>query len=154
MVDNLDETRPEGVDVLSLNCHDFEAMALKCLGEIVSLKVFRGVTSNGDVIIVDEDFDVEVLSNCQPSGLCIVALLLRSVGTQAEDDLVTVSQGNTVDHRPHVSKASRGEFNSGSQTQLRVTRKLRVGSAVVEEVFGRDSSFEGSQQVLGSNTMT
>lgn len=111
-------------------------MTLKGLGEVVSLEVFRGVTGNGDVIVVDEDFDVEVLSDCQPGSLSVVTLLLRSIGTQAEDDLVTVGKGDAVDQGPHVSKTSGGEFNSRGQTQLGVTRKLGVGSTVVEKVLG------------------
>jgi len=53
-----------------------------------------------------------------------------------------------------VSKASGGEFDSGSQTQLWVTGKLRVSSAIVEKVFGRNSSLKGGEQVLGSDTMS
>lgn len=136
MIDDLDETGPESVDVLSLNCHNFEAVALKSLGEIVSLEVLRRVTGNGDVIVVDEEFDVEVLSDCQSSSLRVVALLLRSIRTQTEDGLVTVGQGDAINHGPHVSKAAGGELDPGSQTQLWVTGKLRVGSTIVQKVFG------------------
>src|SRR5882757_5099852 len=112
------------------------------------------MTGDSNIIVVDEEFDVEVLSNCESSGLCVVTLLLRSIRTQAEDGLVAVGQGNTVDHRPHVPEATGREFNSRSQTQLGVTGKLRVGSAVVEKVFWGDGPFESGEQVLGSNTMT
>jgi hypothetical protein len=154
VIDNLDETSPESIDVLSLNCHDFEAVTLKSLGEIISLEVFRRVACNSDVIVIDEDFDVEVLSDSQPSSLCVVALLLRSIRTQTEDGLFTVSKGDAINHGPHVSKTSGGEFDSGSQTQFWVTGKFRVGSAVVKKVFWGNSSLEGGEQVLGSDTMT
>ena len=81
MVDDLDETTPEGIDVLSLDSHDLEAMTRESLGEIVSLEVHRRMASNGNIIVVDEEFDVEVLSDCQPSSLCIVTLLLGSIRT-------------------------------------------------------------------------
>jgi len=145
VVDDLDETGPEGIDVLSLDSHDLEAVTLESLGEIVSLEIFGRVTGDGDIVVVDDEFDVEVLSDCQPSGLCIVTLLLRSVGTQAEDGFVTVGQGNTVNHGPHVSKTSGREFDSGSQTQLGVTGKLGVGSAVVEKVVGGNVTLEGGE---------
>ena len=79
MVNDLDETGPEGIDLLSLDGHDLKAMTLKSLGEIVSFEVLRRVTGNGNVIVIDKEFDVEVLSDCQPSSLCIVTLLLRSI---------------------------------------------------------------------------
>ena len=145
MVDDLDQTSPEGVDVLSLDGHDLEAMTFESLGDIVSFEVFRGVTGDGNVIVVDEEFYVKILSDCEPSGLCVVTLLLRSIGTQTEDDLVTVSQSDTVDHRPHVSKASGREFYPGGQTQLRVTGKLRVGGAIIEKVLGSDGSLQGGE---------
>lgn len=140
MVDNFSETGPEGIDVLSLDSHDFEAVTLKSFGEIVSFEVLRWMASNGNVIVVDKEFDVEVLSDRQPSSLCIITLLLRSIRTQAEDGLVTVGQGNAVNHRPHVSKASGGELDSGGQTQLWVTGKLGVGGAVIEKVIGGNGS--------------
>ena len=154
MVDNLHETTPEGIDILSLDSHNLEAVTLKGLGEIISLEVTRGVSSDGDVIIVDEKFDVEILSNCQPSGFRIVTLLLRSVGTQTEHGFVAIGQGNAVDHGPHMPETSGGEFDSGSQAQLRVTGKLGVGSTVVEKVFGGDGSLKGREQVLSSDTVT
>jgi len=137
-----------------LDSHDFETVTLKSLGEIVSLEVFRRVTGDGDVVVVNEDFDIEILSDREPSGFRVVTLLLRSVRTQAEDDLVTVGQGDAVNHRPHVSKTARGEFDSGSQTQLGVTGKLGIGGAVVEKVCGGNGTLEGGEQVLGSNAMT
>ena len=129
-------------------------MTLEGLGEIVSLEVVGRVAGDGNIIVIDDEFDVEVLSDCQSSSLSVVALLLRSIRSQAEDGLVTVGQGNTVNHRPHVSKTSGGEFDPRGQTQLGVTGKLGVGSAVVEQVVGGNGSLEGGEQVLGSNAMT
>jgi hypothetical protein len=154
VVDHVHETGPEGIDVLSLNGYDLQAVTPKGLSEIVSLEVFRRMSGNSDVVIVDEELNVEILGDSEPSSFCVVALLLRSIGTQAEDSFVTVGQSNPVNHRPHVSETSGGEFDSGSQTQLGMTGKLGVGSTVVEEVFRRDSSLEGGEQVLGSNTVT
>ena len=145
MVDNLGQTSPEGIDVLSLDSYDFETMTLQGLGEIVSFEIIRGVTGNGNVIVVDEEFDVEVLSDCKPSSFCVVTLLLRSIRTQAEDGLVTVGQSDAIDHGPHVSKTSGGEFDPGSQTQLGVTGKFRVGSAVVEKVLGSNGALKGGE---------
>ena len=128
-----------------MDSYDLEAVTLEGLGEIVSFEVVGRVTGDGNVVVVDDEFDVEVLSDCQPSGLCVVTLLLRSVGTQAEDDFVTVGQGNTVNHGPHVSKTSGGEFDPGSQTQLGVTGKLGISSAVVEKVIGGNGPLESGE---------
>ena len=145
VVDDFGQTSPEGIDVLSLDSHNLEAVALESLGEIVSFEVVRWVTGNGNVVVVDEEFDVEILSDCKPSSLRVVTLLLRSIRTQAEHGLVTVGQSNAIDHGPHVSETSRGELDSGSQTQLGVTGEFRVGSAVVEEVLGSNSALEGGE---------
>ena len=153
VIDYLDETSPESINVLSLDRHDFEAVTFESLGEIVSLEVLRGVTSDSDVIVVNEDFDVKVLSDGQPSSFCIVALLLGSIRTQTEYGFFTVGQSYAINHGPHVSKTSRGEFDPGSQTQLWVTGKFRVCSTVVEEVFRRNGSLEGGEQVLSSDPM-
>jgi len=145
MVDDLGQTSPEGINVLPLDGHNLKAMTLESLGEIVSLEVLRRMTGNGNVVVVDEEFYVEILSDCKPSGLCVVTFLLRSIGTQAKDDLVTIGQSDTVNHGPHVPKTPGREFDSGGQTQLGVTGKLGVGGAVVEEVLGSNGSLEGGE---------
>lgn len=63
IVYDLDEAGPEGINVLSLDSHDLEAVAFESLRDIVTLEVLRRVTGNGDIIIVDKEFNVEVLSD-------------------------------------------------------------------------------------------
>jgi hypothetical protein len=43
-------------------------MPFKCLRDIISefFKVFRRVSRHGDVIVIDEHFDVESLGNREP----------------------------------------------------------------------------------------
>ena len=145
MVDDLDETTPEGVDVLSLGSHNLETVTCESLGDVIPFEVLGRMTGNGDIVVVYEEFYVEVLSDCQSSSLCIVALLLGSIRTQAEHGFVTVGESNAVNHGPHVSKTPRGEFDSGGQTQLGVTGKLGVGSTVVEKVIGSNGALKSGE---------
>jgi len=99
-------------------------MPFQSLAQLVTLEIFRRVTSNCNVIVVDEQLDVQTLGNSKPCGFCVVTLLLRSIRTQTENLLAGVGESNTIDQRPYVAKTARGEFDSGSETKFRVTRKF------------------------------
>lgn len=53
-----------------------------------------------------------------------------------------------------MSETTRAELDTSSQAKLGVTRELRVGSAVVEELVGGESALESREKVLGSDTVT
>jgi len=53
-----------------------------------------------------------------------------------------------------VTKATRAELDTGSKAEFRVTRKLGVCFAVVQEVFGRKVTVESRENVLCCDTMT
>ena len=72
-------------------------MALERLVHMEALKIFRGVASDRDVIVVDEELDVQVLSDGNASSFSVVALLLRTIRTKAEHGLIAVGDGDTVD---------------------------------------------------------
>ena len=79
---------------------NFEPVPFECFRDIVSLQVFRRVSRNGDIIVIDKKFDVESLGDCKSCSFSIITFLLRAIGAKAEDDLIAVSEGNTVDKRP------------------------------------------------------
>ena len=100
MVYNSAYAAPQRVDILALDSDDFESMPFKCLCDIISFKVFRRVSRNGDVIVIDEQFDVESLGNREPCSLSVVTFLLRAIRPKAENGLVTVSKSNAINKRP------------------------------------------------------
>ena len=60
------------------------------------------MSGNCDVVVIDKKFDVESLGNCEPCSFSIVTFLLRTIRAKAEDDLVAVSERNSVDKRPYM----------------------------------------------------
>ena len=154
MSDGLGDGAPELVDVLALDGEDLEAVALESLRELEALEVLGGMARDGDVVVVDEELDVQVLRDGEAGGLGVVALLLGAVGAEAEDGLVAVGEGDAVDEGPDVAKAAGGELDARGEAELGVTWKLRVGGAVVEEVFGGDVALECGKEVLGRDAVT
>lgn len=118
--DGCDRT-PKCIDVLTLDSDDLETMSLKGLLQVVSLEVVGGMTRNSDVIIINQELDVQALSNSETSSLRVVTLLLRTIRTKTEDDFVSVGEGDTVDMWPHVTETTRRELDTGCQAKFRVT---------------------------------
>jgi hypothetical protein len=129
-------------------------MTLQGLADLVTLEVLRGMTGDGDIIIIDEELDVQALSDSQTSSLSIISFLLRTIGSQTEDSLVRVSHGDTVDHGPHVSQASRRELDTRGHAKFGVPGEVGVGLSVMEELLGRKRSFQSGKNVLSGDTMT
>lgn len=100
MIDDRAETAPEGIEILAFCVKDFETMAFQGLTNVVTLEVVTGVTGNGDVIVIDQQFDIQLLSDGESSCFSIIPLLLRAVRAQAKDGLVSVGERNTVDKGP------------------------------------------------------
>ena len=63
---------------------------------------FLRMAGDGDVVVVDEDLDVELLADGEPRGLGIVAFHLRSVGAEQDDRLAWVGHGDAVAEGPQV----------------------------------------------------
>lgn len=154
MGDDARNRTPQGVDVLALDLDDLEPVTLERLLQLVAFEVLGGVARDGDIVIVyrdskvdllswldstikkpertDQELDVEILRDRQPCSLRVVTLLLRPIRSEAEHRLVPVSQGNSVDERPHVAQAAGGELDARGQAEFRVAGQLRVGFTVVE----------------------
>lgn len=94
------DTAPQLIEVLALHSDDFQSVAGQSLGDVVSREVLRWVSGDSYVIVIDEELDVQALRNSKPGSLGVVAFLLRAVGAQAEDGLVAIGEGDTVDERP------------------------------------------------------
>ena len=55
---------------------------------------------------------------------------------------------------PYVPEATRREFEAGSEPKLWMTGKLRVGCAVIEEMFWWKGSLQCAKQILSCDAMT
>jgi hypothetical protein len=119
----------------------------------IALQVLRGMSSNGDVIIIDQQFHVQALSNSQPRCLRVVAFLLRTVRAETEHNLVAVGDRHAIDHCPQMTKTVRREFDTRCEPEFRMTWELGVCFAVVQEAFGGKGALEHREDVLCGDTM-
>ena len=145
---------PECVYVLALNRNDLETMSGERLGDLVAFEIFRWVSSDGDIVVINDEFHIQFLGNCEASRLSVVSLLLGAIGAKTEDILVAISKRDAVNHRPHVSETARREFDTWRKTELRVTWQLRFSRAIMEEVLHGDMSFKRGEKVLRRDAVT
>lgn len=150
---DLTESTPQCLEVFTLHGDDLQAMTGKGFRNIITLEVFTGVAGNSDVIVINYQLYVEVLSNSESGCLSVVTLLLGAVGTQDENSLVPIGECDTVDPGPDVPKTARREPNTRRETEFRVSWEFRVRFTIVEQMFEGDVSFDGGDEVLSSNTM-
>jgi hypothetical protein len=133
--DHFRKCSPKSIDIFTLDSDHLEAVAEKCLVHFIALQILGWMPSDSDVIVVDDDLHVKILCNRESSRLCVVAFLLRAIGTKTEDGLVAIGKSDTIDQGPHMPEAPRREFDPWCETELRVTRELRVGCAILQEVI-------------------
>ena len=112
------------------------------------------MTGNRDVVVVNQQFDVQILSNRQAGGFRVIAFHLRSVGSQHEDNLARIRDRHSVYEGPHVSQAARGKLDSGSKAALRMSRKMRQVFTIVIQFLNRQFTFECGHQVLCRDAVT
>ena len=58
-----------------------------------------------------------------------------------------------MDYIPHVTETARRKLDSWGMTQFRVTGELGVGCAIMQELFGRESTFKSGEDILSSDTV-
>lgn len=136
------------IDVFTLSFGDVKAVALERLADVVALEVVRGVTGDGDVVVINQQLDVEVLCDTQTCGFRVVTFLLAAIGAKHKDGLVGVGHRDAVDVGPHVPKSAGAELHARRVAALGVTGQVLVKLAVVEEFFDRQFAFEHGKQVL------
>mmetsp|Transcript_18830 Transcript_18830/g.21031 ORF Transcript_18830/g.21031 Transcript_18830/m.21031 type:complete len:622 (+) Transcript_18830:96-1961(+) len=144
----------QSVQILARNLGHRKAVSPEGVGHGVATHVLGWVASDGHIVVVNQQLDVQVLGHGQTSGLSVIALLLRAVRPKAEHDLVRVGQGHTVDIRPHVTEASRAKLNSRGETKLRVPRQLLVALSVVNELIRVQVTAQGRHEVLCGDTVS
>ncbi len=99
----------EIVEILAVALDHGQTVAGKGLGHREALDVVAGVAGDGDIVVIDDEFDLESVGDGDAGGLGVVALLLGAVGTETEDRRVGVRHGDAVDVRPHVAEPARAE---------------------------------------------
>lgn len=75
MGEDLAETSPKGVKVLALDSHNLQTVTGEGLREVVALHVLGRVAGNGNIVVIDDKLDVEVLRDSQSGSLRIVTFL-------------------------------------------------------------------------------
>ena len=93
------------------------------------------MTGNGHVIVVDEQFDVQVLGDRVSGCLGIAAFLLGPVAPKQHHGFIRMCRGNAVDVTPQVTETPRTEKNAPGVVTLRVSVQTASVLPVVEQFF-------------------
>ena len=112
------------------------------------------VAGDSDVVVVNNEFNVQVLGDGEAGSLSIITFLLRTVRSEHEDRLALVSHSDAVDPWPNMTETTGREFDTRGEAKFRVPWKFGVCFAVVEKVLGRDVTLNCGHQILGGNPMT
>lgn len=67
---------PESINILTIDGNNLETMSLECFPDLETLEVFRWVSGDGDIVIVNEELDVEVLCDSYTCSFSIITFLL------------------------------------------------------------------------------
>ena len=79
MFDDCSDATPKTVDIFSLYSDYLQTMACERLRNVITFKVFTGMAGNSDVIVVNDQLYVEVLSNSESGSFSVVTFLLGSI---------------------------------------------------------------------------
>ena len=138
----------EIVEILAVALVHGQTVSGEGLGHRETLDVVAGVTGDGDIVVIDDEFDLESVGDSDAGGLGVVALLLRAVGAETEDRRAGVRHGDAVDVRPHVAEPARAESHPGSVAEFGVAGQVSAGLTVVEDRFGGQVPVEHRHEVL------
>lgn len=152
-VDGAADADEEAVEVFALADIDGEAVAFEGFGDAVAGEVIAGVAGDGDIIVIDEEFDVEILGDGHACGLGVVAFHFGAVGAEEEYGFFRVGEGDAVGVGPHVAEASGGEFDAGEHVAFGVAGDVGEGFTVVEKFFEGDIAIESGEEVLGGDAV-
>mmetsp|Transcript_31589 Transcript_31589/g.61635 ORF Transcript_31589/g.61635 Transcript_31589/m.61635 type:complete len:493 (-) Transcript_31589:378-1856(-) len=122
----------QGVQVFTVALGNPQPVPSQGVLNAVALHVGGRVACNGDVVVIDQKFDIQVLCHCQTSCLRIVPLHLTAITAKDYADLARVGHSNTVDIGPHVPKPSRTKLHARSQPKFRMAGQFGVTLAVVD----------------------
>jgi hypothetical protein len=148
----------QGVDIFTVNAHALHSVTLERLGDIVPLEVLSRMTSDSDIVVIDNELssmqyilnvikrlqsgkeylDVQTTRHSQACSLRIIAFLLGSIRAQANGDLPRICKRYTVHHWPHVPQPSRAELNSRSASKLGMAWKMSMPDTVILQVRCRN----------------
>lgn len=100
MSDRRGNSTPKTVNVFPLSDDNLQAVSFQGPANVKALHIVGRVTGDGDVVIVNEKLDIDILGDGETSCLCIVTLLLRAIRPKAENDLVPIGKRNAINERP------------------------------------------------------
>jgi len=101
------------VDVFPASGIDGEAMAHQRFFDVITFHVLAGMTGDGDIVVVDEELDVQLLRDGISGGFGIGAFLLRAVTAEQNHHSVRMSGRYPVDMTPQMPEPAGTEKDSG-----------------------------------------
>ena len=126
----------QGVQILTHRGLGDEAIPGQGAGEVVTGHVLLRMAGDGDVIVVDQHFDVQLFADGEAGRFGIIAFHLTAVGAEQNHGFAGICQGHAVDEGPQVAETAGAEFDAGSQHFFGVAGKSAVVFAIMQQLFG------------------
>ena len=138
----------QGVQVLAVAGLHGQAVSAQGAGQIVAGHVVGGVAGDGDVVVVEQEFDGQLPGHRVAGGLGVAALLLGAVTAEQENRLAGVGLGHAVHMAPQVAEPAGAEEDAVRVAALGVAVVALAELPVVEQGFGRLVAVEHAHDVL------
>lgn len=90
---------------------------------------------DGHIIVVDEQFDVELLRNGVPGGFRIAAFLLGAVAAEHNHGFIRIGRGHPIDMAPHVTQPAGAEKYPLVVISFGMAVKTAFEFAIVQQRF-------------------
>ncbi len=136
------------IEILAVAAEGDQAMAAEGALQVVAGLVLRRMAGDGHVVVVDHQLHVQSMGHGEAGRLGVIALLLGTVGAEAEHGLAGMGQGHAVHERPEVPQAAGAELHTRGETQFRVARQPRMGGPVLQQHLRRQLTAQHADQIL------
>ena len=143
----------QGVQVLAVAGLHGQAVSAQGAGQIVAGHVVGGVAGDGDVVVVEQEFDGQLPGHRVTGRLGVAALLLGAVTAEQENRAAGVGLGHAVHMAPQVAEPAGAEEDAVRVAALGVAVVALAEFPVVEQGFGRLVAVEHAHDVLQGHAM-
>ncbi len=96
----LADTGKQRIDIFTVAGEGGQTMSCQGLRQIIALHVRAGMTGDGNVVIVEQQFDIELASRCVAGRFSVIAFLLGTVAAEHDYGFAWIGFGNPVDITP------------------------------------------------------
>ena len=141
------------IQILAHHGVDGQSVAGERAREVVADHVLLRMAGDGDVVVIDEHLEIELLAHAKPRGFGVVPFHLRAVRTEHHDRLARIGHRHAIAERPHVPEPAGTEFDARRELFLRMSRQSLVVLAIVQQLLGGHRAVEYAEQILRRDAM-